>query len=168
MKAAKFWTGLVESKGNSFRWDGASRAARCWGILREGRDISDVTFVVEPEDRQGYRSRFMRWSGWKEKPELSTGWSFKVNKTVKWLGWNEWPEIPPGWIFKISKMLWGSVGRKGRSFLRDGASRAGGCRGGPKGRRGRSSSEAGQEKSAAKRQESSIGDDRSSQVSPGC
>ena len=55
-----------------------------------------------------YRSRFMRWSGWKEMPELSTGWSFKVNKTVKWLGWNEWPEIPPGWIFKISKMLWGS------------------------------------------------------------
>ena len=98
-----------------------------------------------------------------------------MNRTVKWLGWNEWPEIPPGWIFKISKMLWGS-GWKERQELPSGWSF--------KGRRmprwsegkerpkfhlgGRSSSEAGQEKSAARRQESSIGDDRSSQVSPGC
>ena len=55
-----------------------------------------------------YKPRFMRWSGWKEMLELSTGWSFKVSKIMRWSGWNERPELPSGWIFKISKMLWGS------------------------------------------------------------
>ena len=31
-----------------------------------------------------YKPRFMRWSGWKEMPELSTGWSFKASKIMKW------------------------------------------------------------------------------------
>ena len=31
-----------------------------------------------------YNSRFRRWSGWKEMPELSTGWIFKASKIMKW------------------------------------------------------------------------------------
>ena len=29
-----------------------------------------------------YKSRFRRLSGWKEMPELSTGWSFKASKIM--------------------------------------------------------------------------------------
>ena len=31
-----------------------------------------------------YKSRFMRWFGWKKMSELSTGWSFKARKIRKW------------------------------------------------------------------------------------
>ena len=31
-----------------------------------------------------YKPRFMRWSGWKERLLLSTGWSFKASKIMKW------------------------------------------------------------------------------------
>ena len=31
-----------------------------------------------------YKSRFMRWSGWKKMSELSTRWSFKASKIMKW------------------------------------------------------------------------------------
>ena len=31
-----------------------------------------------------YKSRFMRWFGWKKMSELSTGWSFRASKIRKW------------------------------------------------------------------------------------
>ena len=31
-----------------------------------------------------YKPIFMRWSGWKERLLLSTGWSFKTSKIMKW------------------------------------------------------------------------------------
>ena len=69
-------------------------------------------FLIQGESKvanrmalQGQISRRLRGSGWNERQELPSGWSFKGRRMLRWSEWKERPELHSGLNLKADKML---------------------------------------------------------------